>query len=191
MMEFKVRRCGPGDERALSALGRATFLETYAGTAEASDILAYMETEHSVEHYQRWFTGRSAHIWVVETAIGGSAIGYLVALDLDDAGLSNQMEIKRIYLLYRFHHNRIGNLLIDEILATAREKRVTALILKVQEANKNAIGFYFRHGFRIVGDEPLRAGERDYRVLIMKLDLYETQHPGATAAIIPSRSSSV
>jgi hypothetical protein len=54
-----------------------------------------METEHSVEHYQRRFAGRSAHIWVVETAIAGSAIGYLVALDLDDAELSNQMEIKR------------------------------------------------------------------------------------------------
>lgn len=173
MMEFKVRRCGPGDERALSALGRATFLETYAGTAEASDILAYMETEHSVEHYQHWLVGDSAYIWVVETAVGSSAIGYLVALDLGEAGLSNQMEIKRIYLLYRFHRNGIGNFLFDEILTTAREKRVTALILKVHEVNKNAIDFYFRHGFRIVGDEPLRAGKHDYKVLIMKLDLSE------------------
>jgi ribosomal protein S18 acetylase RimI-like enzyme len=170
-MEFNIRRCGPGDERALSALGRATFLETYAGTAEAGDILAYMETEHSVENYQHWLAGDSAQIWVVETAIGSSAIGYLMALDLDDAGLSAQMEIKRIYLLYRFHRNGIGNLLMNEILATAREKRVTALILKVQEVNQNAIDFYFQHGFRIVGDEPFRAGERDYTVLVMKLDL--------------------
>jgi ribosomal protein S18 acetylase RimI-like enzyme len=171
MMEFRIRRCGPGDERALSALGRATFLETYAGTAEASDILAYMETEHSAEHYQHWLAGGSAHIWVVETAIGSSAIAYLVALDLDDAGLNSQIEIKRIYLLYRFHRIGIGNLLMNEILATAREKRVTALILKVQEINQNAIDFYFQYGFRIVGDEPFRAGERDYKVLVMKLDL--------------------
>lgn len=86
-MEFKVRRCGPGDESALSAVGKATFLETYAGTAEGSDLLAYMETDHSVEHYQQWLAKHSAHIWVVETAIGGSAIGYLVALDLDGTGL--------------------------------------------------------------------------------------------------------
>ena len=146
-------------------------LETYAGTAEASDLLAYMETEHSVAHYQQWLAGDSAHIWVVETAIGGSAIGHLVALNLDDAGLSTQMEIKRFYLLYRFHHNGIGNLLMNEILDSAREKRVAALILKVQEVNQNAIDFYIRHGFRIVGDEPFRAGERDYKVLVMKLDL--------------------
>jgi ribosomal protein S18 acetylase RimI-like enzyme len=75
--------------------------------------------------------------------------------------------------LYRFHHNGIGKLLIDVILATAREKRVAALILKVHEINKNAINFYFRHGFRIVGDEPLRAGKREYKFLIMKLDLSE------------------
>jgi hypothetical protein len=40
----------------------------------------------------------------------------------DHAGLSNQIEIMRIYLLYSFRHNGIGNLLIDEILATARKK---------------------------------------------------------------------
>jgi ribosomal protein S18 acetylase RimI-like enzyme len=174
-MDFIVRRCRLGDGPALSAVGKATHLETYAGTAEASDILAYMETEHSVEHYQQLLAGESAHIWVVETAIGGSAIGYLVALDLDDAGLSTQMEIKRIYLLYRFHRNGIGNLLINQILSTAREKRVTALILKVYEINQNAIDFYFRRGFRIVANELFRAGERDYKVLIMKLDLSEVQ----------------
>jgi ribosomal protein S18 acetylase RimI-like enzyme len=171
MMEFKIRRCGPGDERALSALGRATFLETYAGTAEASDILTYMETEHSVEHYQHWLAGDSTQIWVVETAFGSSAIGYLTASNFDDAGLSAQMDIKRIYVLHRFHRNGIGNLLMNKILTTAREKNVTALILKVQEINQNAIDFYFQHGFRIVGDEPFRAGERDYKVLVMKLDL--------------------
>jgi ribosomal protein S18 acetylase RimI-like enzyme len=170
LMEFHVRRCGPGDESALSAVGKATFLETYAGTAEGSDILAYMEKEHSVEHYQRWLTAGSAHIWVVETAIGGSAVGYLVAVDLDDEHLCTQMEIKRIYLLYRFHGNGIGRLLMNEILSAARDKKVTALILRVHDNNHNAIDFYLRHGFRIVADEPFRAGERDYKVLVMKRD---------------------
>lgn len=170
-MEFKVRRCGLGDESALSAVGKATFLETYAGTAEGSDLLAYMETDHSTEHYQHWLAEGSAHIWVVETAIGGSAIGYLVALDLEGTGLSTKMEIKRIYLLHRFHRKGIGNLLMNEILTVARKKRVTALMLKVHEINQNAIDFYSRHGFRIVGDEPFRAGRRDYKVLVMKLDL--------------------
>jgi ribosomal protein S18 acetylase RimI-like enzyme len=172
-MNFNVRSCRPGDEAALSAVGKATFLETYAGTAEASDILAYMETEHSVEHYEQLLARESAYVRVVETAIGGSAIGYLVALDLDDTGLSTQMEIKRLYLLYRFHRNGLGALLINQILSTAREKRATALTLKVHEINQNAIRFYFRHGFRIVGDEPFRAGERDYKVLIMKRHVSE------------------
>jgi diamine N-acetyltransferase len=159
---------------------------------KASDILAYMETEHSVEHYQRWLAGISAHIWVVETAIGGSPIGYLVALDLDDAGLSNQMEIKRIYLLYRFHHNGMGNLLIDEIPATAREKRVTAQILKDREVNKTAIDFYFRHGFRTVGDEPLRAGQRDMPPqsdkpdILTRIETYKPREIRVVEELIPA-----
>src|SRR6266850_2330553 len=79
-LDFIVRRCGAGDEAARSLLGRATFLETYAGRSEAADLLAYAETEHSIESYRLWLANEFAHIWAVETTVGRSAIGYLVAL---------------------------------------------------------------------------------------------------------------
>jgi hypothetical protein len=69
-LEFIVRRCRSGDETALSLLGRATFLETYAGRSEAADLLAYAETEHSIESYRLWLANEFAHIWAVETAVG-------------------------------------------------------------------------------------------------------------------------
>ena len=53
-VEFIIRPCQIGDETALSLLGTATFLETYVGTAEAADILAHVETEHSAESYRTW-----------------------------------------------------------------------------------------------------------------------------------------
>jgi len=34
---------------------------------------------------------------------------------------------------------------------------------------QNAIDFYSRIGFRVVGEKPFRAGERDYTVLVMRL----------------------
>jgi len=170
-LEFIIRRCHVGDETALSLLGKATFLETYAGNAEAADLLAYVETEHSIESYRLWLASDFAHIWVAETSVGRSAIGYVVALISQNAGSGAEMEIKRLYLLYRFHRNGLGQLLMNEILATARRNRVAELFLKVQDANQNAVDFYSRNGFRVVGDEPFRAGERNYKVLVMRLAL--------------------
>ena len=95
-MEFIVRRCRSGDETALSLLGRATFLETYAGRSEAADLLAYAETEHSIESYRLWLANEFAHIWAVETAVGRSAIGYLVALISPNAVSGPEIEIKRL-----------------------------------------------------------------------------------------------
>ena len=170
-LEFIVRRCGSGDETALSLLGRATFLETYAGRSEAADLLAYAETEHSIESYRLWLANEFAHIWAVETAVGRSAIGYLVALISPNAVSGPEIEIKRLYLLYRFHRNGLGQLLMNEVLAAARQSRVVKFFLKVQDANQSAIDFYLHNGFRVVGEEPFRAGNRDYKVLVMRLAL--------------------
>src|SRR5260370_5384828 len=102
-LEFMIRQCQIGDEIALSLLGKATFLETYAGIAEATDILAHVETEHSVESYRTCLESDLATIWVAETSVGHSAIGYAVALASENNGLCAEMEFKRLDLRYAFH----------------------------------------------------------------------------------------
>jgi diamine N-acetyltransferase len=143
-LEFIIRQCQIGDETALSLLGTATFLETYAGTAEAADILAHVETEHSAESYRTWLQSDIARIWVAETSVGRSAVGYAVALTTQNNGFCVEMEIRRLYVLYRFHRNGLGHSLMN-------------------------VDFYSHIGFRVVGEEPFRAGERDYTVLVMRL----------------------
>ena len=108
-LEFVIRRCHIGDETRLSLLGKATFLETYADSTQAADLLAFVETEHSIERYRFWLESRFARLWVAEAALGRSAIGYAVT----QHGLGLEMEIKRLYVLHRFHQRRLGRR-IDE-----------------------------------------------------------------------------
>ena len=77
-LEFVIRRCHIGDETRLSLLGKATFLETYADSTQAADLLAFVETEHSIERYRFWLESRFARPCVAEAALGRSAIGYAV-----------------------------------------------------------------------------------------------------------------
>ena len=70
--EFVTRRCHIGDETRLSLLGKATFLETYADSTQAADLLAFVETKHSIERYRFWLESRFARLWVAEAALGRS-----------------------------------------------------------------------------------------------------------------------
>jgi diamine N-acetyltransferase len=94
-------------------------------------------------------------LWVAETSVGRSAIGYAVGL-ASHLGLDAEMEIKRLYLLYRFHRNGLGQLLMNEILEAARQNRVATLFLEVHENNQNSIDFYSRNGFCVVCEERFR-----------------------------------
>jgi diamine N-acetyltransferase len=73
-LEFAIKRCQVGDESRLSLLGKATFLETYAGNTEAADLFAFVEAEHSAEGYKFWLESDFAKIWIAETIPGPSAI---------------------------------------------------------------------------------------------------------------------
>lgn len=170
-MEFVIRRCHIGDETRLSLLGKATFLETYGGSTEATDLLAFVKAEHSVERYRSWLESDFAKIWMAETVVGRSAIGYAVALASPSFGYGIEMEIKRLYVLHRFQQRGLGRLLMDEILATARQDGIAELFLKVQKVNQSAVAFYSRHGFRVVGEKRFRVGARDYKALVMRLAL--------------------
>lgn len=170
-LKFIIRRCHVGDETSLSLLGKAAFLETYAGSTEAADLLAFVEAEHSAGRYRSWLESHFAKIWVAETAVGHSAIGYAVALASPSADFGVEMEIKRLYVLHPFQRNGLGRLLMNEVLAAARQSGIAELILKVQKVNQSAVSFYSRSGFRVDVEQTFRVGSRHYTALIMRLSL--------------------
>jgi diamine N-acetyltransferase len=105
-LEFAIKRCQVGDGKRLSLLGKATFLETYAGNTEAGDLLAIVEAEHSAERNRFWLQSDFAKIWIAETIPGHSASGYALALVPSDGGFG--VEIKRLYVLHLFQQKGIG-----------------------------------------------------------------------------------
>lgn len=169
-MEFTVRVCEPGDEAVVSLIGQATTLETYAGVTEGSDLIEFVREELSVEAFREILADVGARVWVAETSIGRCVVGYAVARSEDSEPFVT-MELKRLYLLYRFRGLGLGKRLMGEVLAFAREKKARAIRLQVQLENVDAIGFYDRYGFEVVGEELFRAGTGEYRVLAMRLRL--------------------
>jgi ribosomal protein S18 acetylase RimI-like enzyme len=156
---------------AVSLIGQATILETYAGIAEGSDLYAYVTTALSVESVRTLLASERAMSWVVEAEVGACAVGYALLLSDEGAQPFSTAELERFYLLYRFHGLGLGKRLMTEVLAYARARQTKLVSLRVNSQNASAIAFYKHWGFETVSEEPFRAGERDYHVLVMQLAL--------------------
>jgi ribosomal protein S18 acetylase RimI-like enzyme len=164
-----IRQCKAGDASALSLIGQSTFLETFAGILRGPDIVAHCARAHAAERYAGWLADPAYRLWLAETA-GGAPVGFVLAgpADLPLADLSgSDCELKRIYLLSRFHGGGVGKRLVAEAEAYARERAGTRLLLGVYANNHAAIGFYERCGFVRLGKRRFDVGGALYDDVIM------------------------
>jgi diamine N-acetyltransferase len=166
----RVRRALPGDAAALSLLGRATFLESYAHVLPVEDIVAHAEHQHTAEKYAGWLADPACHIWLAVTA-GGAPVGYLVAtppdLPLQDLD-PRDLEIRRVYLLHRFQGLGLGRWLMEQALSEARAASHRRVLLGVYSRNEAALAFYSRLGFSQVGTREFRVGAHEYHDYILQ-----------------------
>lgn len=174
MQSITIRRCAPGDEVALSIVGQASFLDTFAGVLSGKDILGHCVRQHSSEKYEAWLQDAASAVWIAEIAPGAAPVGYLVLTkpDLPLADMSPQdAEVKRIYLLNRFRGGGLGRRLMQEAEAHARSQGIRRLLLGVYSGNAAAISFYEKLGYRRVGERSFTVGDSTYHDFILSLGL--------------------
>lgn len=135
-MHVEIRRAGPDDAAALALVGRATFLETYAGQLDVANILAHCAHEHAPERYAAWLADDGYRIWLAEAAQGRAPLGYAVvaAPDLPVATGPGDVELKRFYVLSRLHGQGLGWRLMEAVAADARAIDAQRLLLGVFSA---------------------------------------------------------
>ena len=63
-MEFCTRVCKPGNEQALSLVGQATILETYAGIGDGDDLIKYASTEMTADVFRRDLASDGFRAWL-------------------------------------------------------------------------------------------------------------------------------
>ncbi|MBX9402152.1 GNAT family N-acetyltransferase [Lysobacter sp. BMK333-48F3] len=170
----RIRRAGADDAAALALAGAATFLETFAGILDGPDIVAHCRNQHAVELYDGWLADPQCVAWLAETVHGAAPVGYaLIAppkLPLADLR-ADDLELKRIYLLSRFHGGGVGRELMRHAVEQARERGAGRLLLGVYAGNARALAFYARNGFGQVGERRFQVGANVYQDAILALEL--------------------
>lgn len=145
------RRAGVADAAALSLLGGATFLESFANDHSIDEVLAYVAAEHSAAWYAAKLADPAVAVWLVEEA-AGCPIAYAMLVPAALPGTNGRdIELKRIYVLSRWHGRGLGSTLYDLVEAEAGARGAERLALSVYEHNAPAQAFYRRRGFEEIG----------------------------------------
>lgn len=160
MIDWQVRRASPDDAAALSLIAGASFLETFAGILDGSDIVAHLARHSSPEAFARWLADGDSIVSLAFAVQRGAPIGYTVLTTPDlpvptDAG---DIELKRIYTLGRLHGSGMGPALMERAIADAQGAGYRRMLLGVLGQNHRAQRFYIKQGFDVVGTRQFMVG---------------------------------
>jgi GNAT superfamily N-acetyltransferase len=154
------RKATPDDARALTHLGRSTFLATFAVDHPGVALLDFLDQSHTEPKYRAWLTDPACHIIIGETPLGAPA-GYALLTPPGHPHLSRpgDIELMRIYLLSPWHGSGEAARLMALAIEAARARQAKRLLLAVYEVNAKARRFYEKHGFVHIGETTFMVGD--------------------------------
>lgn len=169
-MDVSIRRATSADAPAVALVGSATFLDTFAGIIRGADVIAHCASAHSVAAYDALLAEADAAVWLAESVEGGAPVGYAV-LTRPDLPVRDphprDLEIKRIYVLNRFHGSGVGWRLMEAALDEATRRSAPRVLLGVYSQNARALAFYAKHGFARMGERQFQVGANLYRDYVL------------------------
>jgi len=166
------RRAGPDDARALSHLGRATFLATFAVDHPGGPLLDFLDAAHDAALYRQWLADPAFHAILGETPLGAPA-GYALLAPPGHPHLSRagDIELKRIYLLPPWQGSGEAGALMARVLAAGRAQGAARMLIAVYQHNSHARRFYERHGFASIGETTFMVGDVAFPDMVYARDL--------------------
>ena len=149
---MRLRRAGPADAARLSLIGAATFLESFANDHDGDEMTAFVADQHSIAAYDKALADPAKHHWIVEEA-AGAPVGYAMALPAGLPGTdpAHDFELKRIYVLSKWHGGGWGAKLYQAAEDAARAAGARRMVLSVYVHNLPAQDFYRKRGFVELG----------------------------------------
>jgi diamine N-acetyltransferase len=149
---LKLRRASVADAAKLSLIGCASFLESFANDHDGDETVRYLATDQSPAYYEQALADPAKAAWLVEEAVG-CPVGYAMAIPATLPGTdpSTDFELKRIYMLSKWHGGGWGAKLYQAIEDEARGRGARRLVLSVYIQNHPAQAFYQKRGFEKIG----------------------------------------
>ena len=165
-----IRRATLHDAATLSALGTATFTETFGHLYPPEDLRGFLLESHSEQAWARTLADPNRAVLLAEL-VDKTPTGYILVgpckLPIENREASAG-EIQQLYVLARYHNLRLGSRLLELGLEWLRAQSKSPLYIGVWSENYGAQRLYGRHGFTKVGEYGFRVGNTVDREFILK-----------------------
>ena len=172
MTPIHWRKAATGDEAALSLLGQATFLTTFAFDHPGPALIRFLQGMHSAEFYAAKLANPDIDLILGETPLG-APVAYALLCPPEHPGVQQEgdWELKRIYLLGGWQGGGNGAALMQQAIDAAQKRQAKRLLLAVYESNERAIAFYRRQGFTKIGETIFMVGDVEFADMLYARDL--------------------
>ena len=174
-MSLSLREATLADAEILSALGEQTFRETFVEDLSlpysAADLAEFIPRAYGVVAISRLLQDPTCRHLIAER--NGRPVGYGLAGPNSlphDAADPADGELKRIYFLREAQGLGGGRLMFEAIMGWLETQGRRRVWLGVWSGNLKAQAFYFRNGFKKVGDYRFRVGETLDHEFILRRD---------------------
>ncbi len=165
----ELRPCGDDDVDALVAIGRDTFDETFRELNTQGTIEAYLAEAFTPERLRAELHREGSEFYFL--LLDGVPAAYLKvnrAPGQSDLNDPESLEIERIYVRKEHKGKGYGKILMVFALERAAELGMRSAWLGVWERNEEAIAFYRKGGFEVVGEHHFRMGDELQTDYIMR-----------------------
>ena len=171
---FHIRRIGPEDAERLSALARATFLETFVeGFAipyPPEDLDAFMAHAYAADHSAQRLSDPEQAVWLAER--DGQAMAYAATgpAALPHPGVRPEHgELRALYVRRAAQDGGLGQSLMEVALEWLERDGPRPVWLGVWSGNLKARRFYTRYGFEKAGEYEFPVGRwRDLEFILRR-----------------------
>ena len=160
-MKTEIRPARLSEAAELSAMMRRTFLAANGHCSTPENVAAFVAQAYTPERQAQEIRDPDTLTLIVEQdgVWAGFAQLRWGTLPPTDVGLQPTVEPARIYLDEAFHGRVIAAVLVSHLLAAARLRGSRSVWLTVWQESSQAIRFWRKHGFQIVGRSIFHVGD--------------------------------
>ena len=171
---MKTRRAAVEDAALLAELSRQTFWDAFCDHPKNApeDMAEYMKAAFSVGQIENEIAEENSIFFIAD--IGGEPAGYVklkIGSIEQPITAENPIELCRLYSHQKFLGKGIGQKLMDESFAIAKDNDCDVIWLGVWEFNPRAQAFYKKYGFREVGRHIFQLGSDPQIDLLMQKEI--------------------
>lgn len=148
MTSIIINKASAEDIDIVQKLGIQTFSETFAEDNSEEAMKKYLEESFNTEKVKAELNNPDSLFYIAWEE--DNPVGYLkVNSGMAQTELQDEtsLEIERIYVKKSHHGKKVGQLLYNQALETAKKLHKVYVWLGVWEQNERALSFYRKNGF--------------------------------------------